>query len=246
MRRHGFVAAFALVAAFVAGQTYAATMNWWLSEESAAPLSQGVHNPEITLNPGEEVTLTVWVKTNGTKLNGATFNIATTVAGVVNTVDGSINVYNPNVFGTDRWEAGFAPGTSVDNTGYIYQDPVLVAINANGIGTQVTDFADTTRDAGQAAYPLLTLTLRGDAPGVTELFFEIAGGGLSYAVGANAVPTSETFATFGAGDDAIAAVGSLNPAGRSLLADATITVVPEPASLGLLALGALALVRRRR
>ncbi len=241
MRRHGFVAAFALVAAFVAGQTFAATMNFWLSTEGVGELTAGPGNPELTLNVGDEVTLTIWVNPQTSVLIGGTFNVATTNVGVVNTVDGSVEAYNPAFAGNTRWNAGFDPGSySAEN---LYEEPVYVAVGGpHGVGGFIPEFFDTTRNAAFNAYPLASFTIRADAIGQTELFFEIAGGGLVYAGTAN----PDILANFGTGDDAIAAVGSLNPAGRSLLADATITVVPEPASLGLLALGALALVRRRR
>jgi hypothetical protein len=241
MRRHGFAAAIALVVAFVAGQTFAATMNFWLSVEGLGELTGGPSVPNLTIDLGEEVTLTIWVQTQGAHLIGGTFSVAKTNADVVNTVDGSILAYDPVTFGQPRWNAGFFPGTST--AANVYHEPIFVAVGGpNGVGTQITEFADTTYAAAFGAYPLASFTIRGDQIGTTDLFFEVAGGGMAYS---NTDP-EDTLAVFGAGNDAINAHGNINLGGRSALADATITVVPEPASLGLLALGALALVRRRR
>lgn len=241
MRRHGVMAAFGLVAALVAGQTFAATMNFWLSEEGVGALTAGPSNPDITLNVGETATLTLWVATpGGASLIGGSFGIAATDPAILTT--NSVSSYNPTVLGQPRWNAGFLPGTA----GEAVTNVLYVALGGpNGVGSALTELAqplgDPTYNAAQDAFALLTFEVQADAVGVTELFLELEGGGMVYA----GVDGANTLATFGAGDDAIVAVGSLNPGGRSLLADATITVVPEPASLSLLALGALALVRRR-
>ncbi len=237
MRRHGLMAAFGLVAAFVAGQAFAqTTMNFWLSEEGVGALTAGPSNPDITLNVGETATLTLWVKTNGGSMIGGSFGIAATDAAILTT--NSVTSHNPLTFGVARWNAGFLPGTP----GEAVTNVLYVALGGpNGVGSLATQFGDATYNAAQGAYPLLTFEVQADAVGVTELFIEIEGGGMVYA----GVDGEDTLATFGAGDAAISAVGSINPGGRSLLADATITVIPEPASLSLLALGALALVRRR-
>lgn len=242
MRRHGLVAMFALAAVFASGQAYAAVMNFWLSTEGPGALTAGPGNPNLVLNVGDEVNLTIWVQPLTSQLLGATLNVATSSVGVVNTVDGSIVDYNPGFAGNTRWNAEFIGGTA--DAQYLYKDNLYLAVGGpHGVGGFIADFFDPTRNATFAAYPLATLTVRADAVGVTELFFEVAGGGLSYA---GILDGTQVLADFGDGDDPIIAVGSLNLGGRSALADATITVVPEPASLGLLALGALALVRRRR
>lgn len=238
MRRHGLIAAFTVVAALVAGQAFAQPL-FYLSESNPGDGTNAAGNPDITLNVGETTTVTLWAETDGTSIIGVDLDILNSILGVASAVPGSLVLYNPGplpVIGNKRWNDGSVAGVE----GQLLTGTLLAAIGGpNGIGSGGADFFDPTIENG--AYPILSFDIQGDAVGATDVFMTISGGGMAYA----GVDGAETFINFGTGDNAIAAVGSVNPNGQSAVADATITVIPEPASLSLLALGALALVRRR-
>lgn len=232
--------AVAAAAALFAGVQSAQAVNIWLST-SGQPLpavEPVVSNPVIDLAPGQSTTLYVWIKPGGTTADERWTGMSlTTEASTPNVVSasGSVVYQAANEDGDARWNLPINSGALV--AGGLVRDTNAVAVGGPyGIRLGTISATDSLRVGTSFLYQAITLTA-GQNVGSTNVFIKVGDKTLSNAINAD----SPVF--FGAGDASVSGkiVGAV-----STLPDATINVIPEPASLSLLALGALPMLRRRR
>jgi MYXO-CTERM domain-containing protein len=221
-----------------------------------------VSNPTVTVVEGTPVTLHLYVQMNsGDAIAGLGLRHFAATPGVVSAASYStpqitwpVDPDDPGAGNIIRWNTPINDG-QLNTGGWLVKDTNAVGINAGSdprVGLAFANNDDPTRKTlssppggtgtggGARAFYIATLTLNTLAPGATDLFLEvgdktIAGAGLA----------GDLF--FGLGDAAVVNDGATVGA-RSALPDARIVVepIPEPASLSLLALGALPMLRRRR
>jgi hypothetical protein len=245
------VAALLLVAGLSAGQVFGATL--YLSTlglgEGATP-----GNASLTLNVGDSATLYLWADlTVAEACNGLGLDVLSSDPAVVEGTSSVIE--NPAVFGAAvpnflRWNPPIAHGTPGDlvtgiNAVAVGFDPVS-GIQGNQLSGAFSG-TDPTYNAG-SGFLVGTFTLDATAAGVTEIKLAANDSLITGTmIGTDVAPLLH----FGTGDAVVpTSVDQDNQyfvaaGATSTLADATIEVIPEPATLSLLALGGLALIRRR-
>lgn len=271
MRKFGLVAA-VLVAGLMVSQSFgAATI--FLSTSPLPPVGQNGPVPEvpdITLNAiGESVTLYLWAQlaTANTQAFGMDFvetspavvtgsNVVLVNPDIGDVVDPETSEFLYDIMRWNGWnqKVGMANGdvgfaavgkfNDADSGGY-YAIGLTSAVPLGG--------SDPTR-RGPTPYKFYVgqVTFTAAAVGQTDIFLTVNDTlmiGSAGMIGTTAAPVL----LLGGGDatpvpvsfDAGTSVYYIASGGKSLLADAKITVVPEPATLALLGLAGLVLVRRR-
>lgn len=233
--------AVAAVAALFAGVSSAEAARLFFSNVGPG-LTPSVGNPTITVTEGDTFQLHLWAELSPSGpteiISGLGISVISTNTSVLEATANSIPQVSYFGGAFNRWE----PVASNPNTGVLgdlYTNANAVAILALGLGgTSV--FADPTFDASTNSYYVGTTTILATAAGTTDIFIRTGRGTISFKTG-NGGP----FIFFGTGDDQ---VDPRTEGVQSQLPDATIIVepIPEPASLSLLALGALPMLRRRR
>lgn len=166
----------------------------------------------------------------------------------------SYNILNPTVdkAGTVfRWEnsAATTSGTLGGGSTIVSGANAVAVSAANGVKNGQTDTYSDGSDTNNVAYLLAVLEVSASSVGVSELRFAVGAGKITGA--GTSAPGSVHFgwtgAEGGSGDPLVGdANGGSTVGATSAVADATITVVPEPVTLALLGLGGLALIRRRK
>lgn len=137
---------------------------------------------------------------------------------------------NPNSAASVRWQ-----GTGVGTLGDLMSNSNAAGVTSRGLDGTLTD---SLFHAGTGAFLHSKITFNATALGSTNLFLAVGDKKIVNAEGAeemNFGPSSDTQAVDGA------TVGA-----TTNTPDGVITVVPEPASLALLAVGGLALLAARR
>jgi hypothetical protein len=253
MRQTGLVAAMIIVAGLTAGQALGAQLFFTVGPvPDATTYSVVVDNPVVNLDPSgvlypSSVEVHLWATgvVGVEKVVGLGIDILSATPGVA--AGGAPTVYDtPGILGRQKWEDGYSPGTPDD----LVQGTILPAVTTDALDwtdVVVTVLGyDPDYNMPAAAFHVLSFEVTPVSAGTTEVFLTSnIKGGIVYG-GTPEAPTSGdgTFlGNYGAFDDA---VPTNTPGTASALADLTINVVvPEPASLALLALGGLALIRRR-
>jgi hypothetical protein len=245
MRKTGLVATILIVAGLTAGQALGAQLFFTVGP-IANPATDviAVDNPSIELaNVGDTAEVHMWVKgTVAEKVVGIGMSILNDTPGVAVAQVGSLTIHDAGILASIfRWEPGSSPGVEDE----LVQDIVLAAVS----GPIGLDWAypfvplyDTEYNAAASSFLVYSFVVEATGPGTTGVYLTSTdAGGVVYADG-KAPAEGQGWAYLGAGDDM---VYTSVPGTASALADLTITVLPEPASLALLALGGLALIRRR-
>ena len=240
------VAAVLLVVSLAVSVGTAQASTIFLSTTSTNP---ALTNPSVTTSVGGSVTLyAFWAPTTelvadqtdypgytqNEQLSGWSHNVVDDNAILSQT---SYAFLNPTTGGSPRWGA--------TNTGTSGGTFLVSTANAVKVGGSNLGFTNTApqgySNVGAGVYRLATLTFTATAAGTSHLFEQVGPSGISFQLNPNARSLN-----FGFGDSAITS-NQFNTG--SSVADATITVVPEPGTLALLGMGAVglaAIARRRR
>ena len=227
----------------------------------SSPLTPGT--PTISLPAsaiGTSVTLHHWVHFDDPNdvINGLGLNVISSNASVVEASSDSLPFVYQGKSGTTRQYRWTSTG---DNTG-AYGAPgattLFSNINTTGgvqdaVGVSALDTLNDLTDASQSTGQgdnvwLGDLVLKVDALGTTHLSLGMGASQTSYAAGSTDLHTSNNGSYFYLSPGDALANNQLNGNTTGAVAgayDATITVAPEPATLALLGLGGLCLLRRR-
>lgn len=211
-----------------------------------------VGNPSLTggsaVTIGDEFSLGVWVTApSGLTINGLGLDIVET-AGILdaNTTPGtwrdpnlSMAVLEAGIF-FNRWNKVTPPELDVSGT-ELFIGSNAIGVSENGLEGGALRALDGNYDSAvtsDGAFLHAIITMKAIAVGTTHLFFKVGEKKIGYD------PDTDPNVNFGTGDAVISREVTGN---QSSLADATIQVIiPEPTTLGLLALGGLGAVFRRR
>lgn len=219
-----------------------AAVTFFFSEVGTIGGGATLANPSIELAaPGETATLYLWATTTE-RVIGMGMNINSSDAAVVEAT--ASEIYNPisvvvaNVITYVRWNSPVNSGTPGDLVSGINAVAVSLPPDSPYQGLTALDpafssFDTTGYDPANGSFLVGEVTVQGTAEGTTDI---------KMAVSDLLIPVDEVF--FGAGEST-PADGNVSGA-TSQIADATITVLPEPATLALLGFGAAGLLARKR
>ena len=198
-------------------------------------------NPTFTLVPGGSDSVGIFVKLSGAEaINGMDLSLVETsgllTASSVNIVEND-NADPPAGF--KRWNQILTPTLNASANELITKHNTIggLAGYAGLAGGFMANF-DQNYSASEGLFLLSTFDITaGDATGTTDLHLQVGGQRIGYA------PGNTTDVTFGLGQ--VASDRTVDGATDSV-ADATVSVIPEPATLTLLGLAGLVGLRRRR
>ena len=239
-QRRNAVLSVAVVLIIMAGAANAAT-TFFLSDKAVGE-GPVLSNPVWNLQPGQFATIHIYCQADQ-KLSAVGIDLASTDPAVAEGT--AAVVHNPNfdlfgnpVFNTDRWQ-GASDGTLGD-----LADDLRAVTVTSGTGLEADPSLamwDPGYDQTAQAYLYATVDViaTGEIGSSIDLFMMVDSMFIAPAVGTAA----DVDVIFGAGETVPLNGESVGI--PSAIADGTINIVPEPVSLLLLSVGALALIRRK-
>ena len=243
LKMKGLVSVISAVAVLLAIATAGnAAVTIFLSDKG---LGEGatVGNPEITLDPTgvsfpSSDSLYLWIRPDGSQiLIGAGLDVETDETAEV---EGTAStVYNPLIgsgpFANYRWNTPVGHGT----VGDVVTDMVGVAVDTFGIDAAMADY-DPTYDANADAFLYAKIDVECTALGTADLWIVVNSKRVAPKVGSS----PDVDIIFGASETTT--LHGNDEYVRSVVRDARIIQIPEPVTMGLLVLGGLGLLIRRR
>ncbi|MCC7146419.1 MAG: hypothetical protein IT443_08235 [Phycisphaeraceae bacterium] len=269
MKKQLLIVAVVVAVGLSAGQALAARL--FLSTQDMSVIgTTPAGNPNITLNIGQTATIYLYADLNNgvgypeemfdpfEVLLGLGLDVVPTVSNVVNFSNLSAPNYQTNkpaaISKTYRWDSVHAPTVGAEISGGAY-----AAISSSGIRPDKNPVdSATSYDGGWVAnlpstqvqrFHVLSFNLTGLADRFTDPSVQSVTTQIFLSTGTHdgwafVDPTAPMY--LGIGDVALGETERKIPGSRSGLADLTVTVIPEPASLGALVIGGLLLFPRRR
>ena len=231
-----------------------ATTLIWLSDKGLGEGSEtGAVSPDLTMDDGTSDTLYVWIRPDQ-RLVGAGLNVEVTNAA---TIEGtSVNVEEANITAPGmgdfylgaRWDTPVNDGTAGD---LMEGTPVGAAVTEKGIDPQYGQNSmgglDKKYDSGKQAFLYATIDFDATAVGSTELYIVVNTKRVAPDAGEDAnnpLTSADLDILFGASETTTLHGNSEYI--RSAVLDGKVTVIPEPVTIGLVAVGGLGLLARKR